>query len=41
MGFWLIPFIGIALVVLGVLSMVVVEYQDQKARRFEGLRQLR
>ncbi len=41
MGFWVIPFIGVALVVLGILSMVVVEYQDQKARRFEGFRQLR
>jgi len=41
MGFWLIPFVGIALVVLGVLSMIVVEYQDQKSRRFEALRQFR
>ena len=41
MGFWFIPFLGFALVVLGILSMIVVEYQDQKSRRFEGLRQLR
>jgi hypothetical protein len=41
MGFWIIPFMGVALVVLGVLSMIVVEYQDQKSRQFEGLRQLR
>jgi len=41
MGFWLVPFIGVALVVLGGLSMVVVEYQDQKSRRFDGFRGLR
>lgn len=41
MGFWLIPFAGIAVVVLGVLSLVVVEYQDQKTRRFEGFHGLR
>jgi hypothetical protein len=41
MGFWFIPFLGVSLVVLGVLSMVVVEYQDQKSRRFEGLRHMR
>ena len=41
MGFWLIPFIALALVVLGGLSLVVVEYQDQKVRRFEGFRHLR
>lgn len=41
MGFWIIPFMGVSLVVLGILSMIVVEYQDQKSRRFEGLSQLR
>jgi len=41
MGFWIIPFLGISLVVLGILSMIVVEYQDQKSRRFEALHQLR
>jgi hypothetical protein len=41
MGFWIIPFLGVSLVVLGILSMIVVEYQDQKSRRFEALRQLR
>jgi len=41
MGLWLIPFVGVALVILGILSMVVVEYQAQKTRRFEGLRHLR
>tara|TARA_B100000315_G_C14194166_1_gene414689 strand:+ start:47 stop:172 length:126 start_codon:yes stop_codon:yes gene_type:complete len=41
MGFWLIPFIGLAAVVLGGLSLVVVEYQDQKVRRFETFRQIR
>ena len=40
MGFWVIPFVGVSLVVLGVLSFVVVEYQDQKARRFESFRQI-
>jgi hypothetical protein len=39
MGFWIIPFLGVSLVVLGILSMIVVEYQDQKSRRFEALRQ--
>jgi hypothetical protein len=38
MGFWVIPFIGFAAFVLGVLSLLVVEYQDQKVRRFEGFR---
>jgi hypothetical protein len=38
MGFWLIPFVGISILVLGGLSLVVVEYQDQKVRRFEGFR---
>ena len=38
MGFWLIPFAGISILILGALSLVVVEYQDQKVRRFEGLR---
>ena len=41
MEFWVIPFIGIALFVIGVLSVVVVEYQDQKVRRFDGFRHMR
>ncbi|MDP6042723.1 MAG: hypothetical protein QGG64_29505 [Candidatus Latescibacteria bacterium] len=41
MGFWFIPFLGVSIVVLGVLSMVVVEYQDQKSRRFDSFRSLR
>jgi hypothetical protein len=41
MGFWLLPFIGVSMVVLGLLSMVVVEYQDQKSRRFDRFRGLR
>jgi hypothetical protein len=41
MGLWLIPFVGISILVLGGLSLVVVEYQDQKARRFEGFRNLK
>ena len=41
MGFWVIPFVGFALLVLGVLSLVVVEYQDQKARRFDSFRGIR
>ena len=41
MGFWLIPFLGLACFVLGVLSLVVVEYQDQKIRRFDGYRWMR
>jgi len=41
MGFWLFPFIGISMVILGLLSMVVVEYQDQKSKRFDRLRDLR
>ena len=41
MGFWLIPFVGISMVVLGILSLVVVEYQDQKARQFDVSRDLR
>jgi hypothetical protein len=38
MGLWLLPFIGFAALVLGALSLVVVEYQDQKVRRFEAFR---
>lgn len=38
MGLWLIPFVGLSVLVLGGLSLVVVEYQDQKVRRFEGFR---
>ena len=41
MGFWFIPFIGVSIVVLGILSMVVVEYQDQKSRRFDSFKSLR
>ncbi len=41
MGFWVIPFVGVSLLVLGGLSLVVVEYQDQKVRRFDSFRQLR
>ena len=41
MGFWFIPFIGVSILVLGVLSMVVVEYQDQKSRRFDSFKSLR
>lgn len=41
MGFWFIPFVGISMVVLGILSLVVVEYQDQKARQFDASRDLR
>ncbi len=38
MAFWVIPFAGFALFVLGGLSLMVVEYQDQKVRRFEEFR---
>ena len=38
MGIWLIPFAGISILVLGALSLVVVEYQDQKVRRFGAQR---
>ena len=41
MGFWVIPFVGVALFVLGALSLVVVEYQDQKVRRFDSFRWMR
>jgi len=41
MGFWFIPFIGVSILVLGVLSMVVLEYQDQKSRRFDSFKSLR
>jgi len=41
MGFWVIPFIGLALLILGALSLVVVEYQEQKTRRFDGIRWMR
>jgi len=40
MGFWVIPFLGVALLILGGLSLVVVEYQDQKSRRFEDFKQI-
>ena len=38
MGFWIIPFVGLSALILGGLSLFVVEYQDQKTRRFEGFR---
>ena len=41
MGFWIIPFVGFAFFVLGALSLIVVEYQDQKTRRFDSFRQMR
>lgn len=41
MGLWFIPFVGVSVIVLGILSMVVVEYQDQKSRRFESFKSLR
>ncbi|MDP6777972.1 MAG: hypothetical protein QGI83_14535 [Candidatus Latescibacteria bacterium] len=41
MGLWVIPFIGVSVFVLGALSVVVVEYHDQKTRRFESFRQMR
>ena len=36
MGLWIIPFIGVSIFALGILSLVVVEYQDQKSRRFDS-----
>jgi len=41
MGYWVIPFVGLSLFVIGALSLVVVEYQDQRARRFDGLKSIR
>lgn len=40
MAYWFIPFAAISMIILGVLSVVVVEYHDQKSRRFDRLRNL-
>ena len=41
MALWLLPFVGFSALVLFVLSLLVVEYQDQRARRFDGAKRLR
>ena len=38
MAFWLLPFVGFSALVL---SLLVVEYQDQRVRRFNGAKKLR
>ena len=38
---WLIPFTLISVVTLFVLSLIVVEYQEQRIRRFDVSRRLR
>lgn len=38
MGYWVIPFIGLTIFILCALSLIVVEYQDQKARQFKNFR---
>jgi hypothetical protein len=41
MALWLLPFVGFSALVLFVLSLLVVEYQDQGVRRFDGAKALR
>ncbi len=41
MEFWMIPFIVVSLLILFVLSLVVVEYQEQRIRRYDASRRLR
>ena len=41
MVLWLLPFVGFSALVLFVLSLLVVEYQDQRVRRFDGAKRLR
>lgn len=41
MAFWLVPFVAFSALVLFVLSLLVVEYQEQCVRRFDGARRLR
>jgi hypothetical protein len=38
---WLIPFVAFSALVLFVLSLLVVEYQEQRVRRYDGARRLR
>jgi len=40
-AFWLVPFVAFSALVLFVLSLLVVEYQEQCVRRFYGARRLR
>lgn len=40
MTFWMIPFGGAVFFVLFVLSLVVVEYQDQRIRKYDAFRRL-
>ncbi|MEE2753445.1 MAG: hypothetical protein VX910_05640 [Candidatus Latescibacterota bacterium] len=41
MVLWLLPFVGFSALVLFVLSLLVVEYQDQRVRRFNVAKRLR
>ena len=38
---WLVPFIAFSILVLFVLSLLVVEYQEQRVKQFDGARRLR
>jgi hypothetical protein len=40
-AFWLVPFVAFSALVLFVLSLLVVEYQEQRVKRFDGARRLR
>tara|TARA_Y100000588_G_scaffold92967_1_gene100510 strand:+ start:3021 stop:3155 length:135 start_codon:yes stop_codon:yes gene_type:complete len=41
MEFWMIPFVAVSVLILFLLSLVVVEYQEQRIRRYDVSRQLR
>ena len=41
MEFWMIPFVAVSILILFLLSLVVVEYQEQRTRRYGASRRLR
>jgi hypothetical protein len=41
MEFWMIPFVAVSILILFLLSLVVVEYQEQRTRRYDASRRLR
>ena len=41
MEFWMIPFVAVSVLILFLLSLVVVEYQEQRIRRYNASRRLR
>ena len=41
MEFWMIPFVAVSILILFLLSLVVVESQEQRTRRYDASRRLR